>query len=50
MTAKCSICSKHWIISVLAVIPKKGYECPRCAHRRRKKKRARDGGHRQQGA
>ena len=35
MTETCTKCGLEWIISEKTKIPKTGYECPHCAHKRR---------------
>ncbi|MDF2524219.1 MAG: hypothetical protein K0R31_1860, partial [Clostridiales bacterium] len=36
MKARCTYCRRHWGISILQEIPLSGYECPRCASKRKR--------------
>ena len=33
----CKTCGKYWNVSILQEIPKTGYECPKCAIKRKRR-------------
>ncbi len=35
MKTRCQTCGKYWNISIYQKIPRKGYECPKCAIKRK---------------
>ncbi|MDF2858664.1 MAG: hypothetical protein K0Q87_4515 [Neobacillus sp.] len=39
MRSLCKTCGKYWNISILQEIPRTGYECPKCAVKRKGGKR-----------
>lgn len=39
MKAQCQTCRKMWGISILQEIPRSGYECPRCAKKKKRREK-----------